>query len=484
MPIDREAALRKAEKFLRQGRLDGAIEEYARLVDDQPRDWNAINALGDLYARAGDPDLAVAQFTRVADHLFDEGFLPKAAALYKKALKVGGHQEHALLRLGEIGARQGLLADARTYWGRLADQRRLRGDDAGAAECASRIRALDEGEAGAAAGRAPVEGPDEDPDRLFNAALEELAAGRELQARALLTRVLIVDRAGHGRVLQLALGLAREGRIESAFGCVDVVTDAAVLGGDWLRAIGALDAFVTVAAHIPALMKLVELCVDAGADAPLGAAQARLADAYLEAGMGSEARVIAEDLLEREPDTAAHAERRRRALALLGVPAPAPGSAPGPVDIAMEEIEVDLSDALSAIGAPGDAALDAEALCARAIEYLRAGREEDAVRDLTEAARAPRTRARAAAELGRLLVRRGDLQAGVAWLEQAADGPAATPEEACGMLYDLADALERLGEQARALAVFMDLATDAGGYRDVSGRVERLMQAQTGSGSL
>ena len=123
MRIDREATLKKAEKLLRQGRLDGAIDEYLRLVEDYPRDWNAINALGDLYVRAGDADRAVAQFTRVADHLFGEGFLAKAGALYKKALKVRSDDEQTLSQLGEIAARQGLLADAKMHLRQLAERR-------------------------------------------------------------------------------------------------------------------------------------------------------------------------------------------------------------------------------------------------------------------------------------------------------------------------------------------------------------------------
>src|ERR1044071_1853161 len=127
VPIDREASLKKAEKLLRQGNLAGAIEEYERLIADQPRDWNAINALGDLYVRASDADRAVAQFARIADHLFEEGFFPKAAALYKKALKVKSDHEHTLQRLGDIALQQGLLADAKTYLRQLAAQRRQRG---------------------------------------------------------------------------------------------------------------------------------------------------------------------------------------------------------------------------------------------------------------------------------------------------------------------------------------------------------------------
>ena len=40
--------------------------------------------------RAGD------QFTRVADHQFAEGFFPKAAALYKKALKVKAERDRLM----------------------------------------------------------------------------------------------------------------------------------------------------------------------------------------------------------------------------------------------------------------------------------------------------------------------------------------------------------------------------------------------------
>ena len=44
--------LRKAEKLLRQGRLDGAMAEYVKVLEKEPRDWATTNALGDLYVRA------------------------------------------------------------------------------------------------------------------------------------------------------------------------------------------------------------------------------------------------------------------------------------------------------------------------------------------------------------------------------------------------------------------------------------------------
>jgi tetratricopeptide (TPR) repeat protein len=51
-------------------------------------------------------------------------------------------------------------------------------------------------------------------------------------------------------------------------------------------------------------------------------AQAQLADAYLAAGQGADARMIAEDLVAREPWEAAHIDRFRRALVMLRIAEP------------------------------------------------------------------------------------------------------------------------------------------------------------------
>ena len=69
--------------------------------------------------------------------------------------------------------------------------------------------------------------------------------------------------------------------------------------------------------HLPTLLKLVEVCVDGGLETTMYDAQTQLADAYLAAGKAAEARVIAEDLVAREPWEGAHIERFRRALVML-----------------------------------------------------------------------------------------------------------------------------------------------------------------------
>lgn len=142
-PFDREGALKRAEKALRQGRIDAAIAEYVTVVGAQPRDWNSANSLGDLYVRANQLDKGLEQYTRIADHLKDEGFYPKAAALYKKILKLKPDNEYSLLQSGDLAAKQGTLADAKQFFLQVAERRKARGDKKGAAEIAIRLGTLD-----------------------------------------------------------------------------------------------------------------------------------------------------------------------------------------------------------------------------------------------------------------------------------------------------------------------------------------------------
>ncbi len=392
MPLDREETLKKAEKLLRQGRLDNAIAEYLRVVEDQPRDWNTANTLGDLYARASQPAKAVAQYARIAEHFFQDGFYPRAAAIYKKILKLVPDEESAQLKLADISVRLGLLKDAKTYYGAVAARRRTRGDARGAEEivlllgavdpsdfearaAAARVRAGEGDEKGAAAqfreiydgllekGREPeaLEALREavrlnagdidgrailakaaiaagDPaaargylDRetaggdpaLLDALVEvEMGAGAFAAASSLLVEMLAQAPERLNDVLGYAWRMAPTDA-DAGFAVADAAANRHVAASEFEPAAGVLQTFVGHApAHIPALLKLVEVCVDGGLETAMYETQAQLTDAYLAASQAAEARVIAEDLVAREPWEPAHIERFRRALVMLRVPEP------------------------------------------------------------------------------------------------------------------------------------------------------------------
>jgi tetratricopeptide (TPR) repeat protein len=412
--IDRAATLRNAEKLLRTGKLEPAIAEYLRVVEAQPQDWNTANILGDLYVRAGQSDKAVAQFARIADSLGRDGFFPKAAALYKKIIKIRPDDEHALLQAGEMAANQGVLVDARTYLNTVADLRVARGDKAGAAEIRIRLGSLDPSDFDArrAGARARVESGDSagamadlkaiavdlvdkgrqadaiavlreaaeldpsdedvrgqlfsaqiadgdldrahewattpqhfhalglaylgrgdmasaarfltadsaanDPDLLLKIAEAKLRTGALDEGLAIVRQLLGQDRVHSGAITLLGCDLAKSVP-DAGFAVVEIAAESSVAEGDWPSAASALEEFVArVPHHIPALMRMVEIYFDGRLESGLYAAQSQLAEAYLATGAPAEARVIAEDLMDREPAEPSHVEQFRRALVALG----------------------------------------------------------------------------------------------------------------------------------------------------------------------
>jgi tetratricopeptide (TPR) repeat protein len=682
-PFDREAALKGAEKALRQGRIDAAIAEYVRVVEAQPRDWNSANTLGDLYVRANQLEKGLEQYTRIADHLKNEGFYPKAAALFKKILKLKADDEYALLQSGDLAARAGTLADAKQFFLQVAERRKARGDRKGAAAVAIRLGTLDPedldarlragqlavemGETAVAlrefrevaaklekqerhadalqplqlaydldqsdesirgrlfaaylSGSNPeaarkvasgigelkevaaafekagqedaaldvtVEAANLDPSDLevrANLALAyvrrgdltkagaylsaetagsnpalwltlaemELRADRLPEGKAAVVQALSLDRAQSEAAVALGCRLA-EANSEAGYQPIDAVADAALAEGDYTAAAVALHEFTTrVRSHLVALMRLVEICVDGGLEGTMYEAQAALADAYLDAGRAMEARIISEDLVAREPWNRVNIDRFRRALVTLGesdpdaiiadrlsgdspflatekmdlnegvsfdAPPPPPAAVQAQEDPAPPKVkkskkstpesgagEVDLSDLLAdpspeapskplPLIAPPPRSLDqvfrgmrdesnrasSEEAAAEqyrlALTYHEMGMVDDAIKALEAATRSPRQRFDSASMLGRLYLGRKDTTHAIEWLERAAEAPAPTPDAGRALLYDLATTLASVGEHSRALAVFVELESESGGYRDVAGQIERLSKVQ------
>src|SRR5678815_1470635 len=133
-----------------------------------------------------------------------------------------------------------------------------------------------------------------------------------------MARVLALAPDREPEIARLADSLMEQSKVESAFACMDAITDAALLQGDTARAGEALQAFVARTPYIPALAKLAGIAVEAGLDDRLRETQAQLVDAYLDASRGEDARSIAAELVRADPANEAHAERLRRALTLAG----------------------------------------------------------------------------------------------------------------------------------------------------------------------
>ncbi|TFG40382.1 MAG: tetratricopeptide repeat protein [Candidatus Aminicenantes bacterium] len=128
MAIKRDKILKTAEKLVQKGKIEQAIYEYEKLLNANPDDTNTINRLGDLCGRIGEIDKAVSLYGRVAERFFEQGFLPKAIAIYKKINRLAPQRLDIFERLGELYVEQGLMVEAKSQFRMLADHY-LRNDD-------------------------------------------------------------------------------------------------------------------------------------------------------------------------------------------------------------------------------------------------------------------------------------------------------------------------------------------------------------------
>jgi tetratricopeptide (TPR) repeat protein len=121
MAFDKAKVVRAAEKFLAQGKIAAAIKEYRQIVDNDDDDFTALNMLGDLYARSGKGQDAIACFSRIANHYREQGFALKAISMFKKIDRLQPNDPEIAKTLGALYEMQGLVVDARAQYMSVAE---------------------------------------------------------------------------------------------------------------------------------------------------------------------------------------------------------------------------------------------------------------------------------------------------------------------------------------------------------------------------
>ena len=143
MAIQRDKIIASAEKLVAKGKIEPAIKEYERLLDDNPNDVNTLNRIGDLWVRINRNDEAVKVFGRIADHYSRDGFFLKAIAIYKKINKLDPSKLDIYAKLADLYGKQGLAMEAKSQYQVLADYYLKHGDPANALGIYRKISELD-----------------------------------------------------------------------------------------------------------------------------------------------------------------------------------------------------------------------------------------------------------------------------------------------------------------------------------------------------
>jgi tetratricopeptide (TPR) repeat protein len=255
-----------ADAAERASRFDRAIDLLKQIVQENPRDWNTVNRIGDLYAKLNDLKAANEQYVKVARYFADDGFYLKAIAVWKKVLRNDPSMFEGHVALGDLYARQGLAAEAKQTLGLVIDEYIKRNRVREAGDVLRRVAEVD-----------PA-------DMKVRIRLAELYAREGSQEKAA------------GEYVAIAEELVKKGHLAEAAQLVEKALRSGPRGPRLLAA--AARVCLVQKNYARAIEHLEEARRASPADREVSL---RLAEAYLGSKRSGDARRVLESLLEREP---------------------------------------------------------------------------------------------------------------------------------------------------------------------------------------
>lgn len=114
--LNKNRIIAAAQKYIQKGSYDRAIREYAKIIEEDPRDVRIWLKIGDLYARKKSISEAVDTYLKVAEYYSEQGFYLKAVAVFKQILKLDPSLVDINLKLAELYKQLGLLKEARQQY--------------------------------------------------------------------------------------------------------------------------------------------------------------------------------------------------------------------------------------------------------------------------------------------------------------------------------------------------------------------------------
>ena len=112
MAIDRVKVKKEADKLLTAGKVERAIDEFQRLVDDNPKDYGTLNQIGDLSVQIGRVKEGVEIHKRLGGAYERDGFHARAAAIFQKVVRNAPEDIDAAQRLADLYRQMNKTGDA------------------------------------------------------------------------------------------------------------------------------------------------------------------------------------------------------------------------------------------------------------------------------------------------------------------------------------------------------------------------------------
>ncbi len=135
--------LRAAEKYVGQVRILDAISKYRKAVDGDPANLTNMNILGDLCLRAGQTQVALKYFKKIAESYCKQEFWPRAIAMYKKLIKLDPTDPDLKMGLASLYLRNSFGGKARETYLLASDEYARSGQIRQAREAMERAVSID-----------------------------------------------------------------------------------------------------------------------------------------------------------------------------------------------------------------------------------------------------------------------------------------------------------------------------------------------------
>ncbi len=122
MGTERERAkfLENAEKNVKRGKFQDAIQEYQKVLAVDPQDINVRNLVSDLYLRMNQKDRAIEELYKIASHYEERGSYSQSMAVYKKINKLNPGNIESTMKLADLYYAQGFLSEAKAEYSKIA----------------------------------------------------------------------------------------------------------------------------------------------------------------------------------------------------------------------------------------------------------------------------------------------------------------------------------------------------------------------------
>ena len=143
MALNKDKIFKAADKYIRANKIEKAINEYESWLKKNPKDWNTVRVVGDLYHRIGRNDEAIKSYSLVADAYKRDGFNVRAIATHKMILRLDSQNETAMRNLAELQAEEGLLMEAKSHYQTLVELYNKQGHKRRASEVFKKLADID-----------------------------------------------------------------------------------------------------------------------------------------------------------------------------------------------------------------------------------------------------------------------------------------------------------------------------------------------------